>query len=205
VAVPSKPLQLSDFGLPEEPARPVQFALSCVFVQNLSAFIAIVEETHALVSQSVVKPDEADVVGKLKSALPLVENARELSHWVYPPAEPLTVAEARSKADALQQAGLEPDLVEQMLRVLQKRSVGKPAKRRGAFIAAFELMLQSKKNSLNKAVREFCPCGGNHTPECHQRFKTGIHDLKKILRKYAPDLVPQYDALHPDRTKKVAE
>jgi len=63
-------------------------------------------------------------------------------------------------------------------------------------------MLGSKSNTLGQAVRKFCPCGKIHGPKCHANLKAGIHALKEVLRKYASELVDQYDALHPDRATK---
>jgi hypothetical protein len=147
---------------------------------------------------------EEDVVEKLAGALPHVENLKQILPWVYPPRKPLGFTDALSRVEVLRQAGLESDEVEKVFRILQKRRVGAPPKRRKSFIAAFEFMLQSKENSLGQAKRRFCPCGKEkHTVKCERSLKAGIHDLKKMLHKYAPDLVSRYSVLHPDRAKKV--
>jgi hypothetical protein len=131
-----------------------------------------------------------------------MKNVHELSRWVYR-RKALPIEEALDKAQAFKELG--DKWVEDMQSRLQKLPQGKPPRKRQAHISAFEFMLHSKKNSLGMAVQKFCPCGQKHEPECYQQFKAGIHSLTKMLRKYAPDLVARYDALHPDRAKKARQ
>lgn len=198
-----RPLQPSNFGLPNDPAQPVVTVLSRAFLKNLMTLFEIINQAHTLGTHSEVTLDEEDAVGKLERALPFVGNLKQLLPWVHPPRKPVGFAVALNRAEALKQAGLESNDVKEVFRILQKRPVGAPPKRRQSFIAAFEFMLQSKQNSLGRAKRQFCRCGQEkHTVKCERGLKAGIHDLTKILRKYAPDLVFQYNALHPDRAKK---
>jgi hypothetical protein len=204
VKAPEPRLQPSDFGLSNEASRPVQSALIRAFVESFLELAAIIENARALANQSAVPTHEAEVLRVLEDANRLAENVKELSGWVYPPRIPMAFTEAVGKADALNQAGLEPDRVEQLFRILRKRPVGAPAKRRQSFIGAFEFMLESKKHSQGQATRKFCSCGKQtHDPQCEHNLKAGVRGLKEILRKYAPELVNRYDSLHPDRAKKV--
>jgi hypothetical protein len=199
--VPSYPSVPSDFGLPNDPSRPVLFALSRAFVENFNAYSAVLTEAAALATQSGVKPDEAEIKRMMQTAVGSLEDVNELADWIYTNRRPLPFGEALSKAQVFQELGF--DWVEQMLANLQKHPVGAPPIRRQSFIEAFEFMLRSKENSQGKATLRFCLCGSKHKAQCEQALKAGIRSLKKVLRKFAPELVSQYNALHPDRRKKV--
>jgi hypothetical protein len=140
------------------------------------------------------------MVRRVKDLVPLAESLDELTNWIFPDSKPLPVAEAIRNAQVFEELG--PDWVANMFHRLQTKPVGRPNRRRST-IEAFEFMLQSRENSQGKATLRFCNCGGKHKAQCEQALKAGIRSLKKILRKYAPDLVSQYDALHPNRDKKV--
>lgn len=190
-------LRASDFGLPEDPSRPVLFALSHSFLDNLEKSVAIVRKAHASISQPT---DEADIQQMMTTALAYMKNADELRRWIYR-RKVLPSDEAFRRAQDVRELGEE--YVTDMFSRLQKFRPGAPPKRREAYVASFEFMLQSKKNSLGQAVRKFCLCGQKkHDRRCSQRFKAGIHNLTKLLRKYAPELAVRYDELHPDRAKK---
>jgi len=135
----------------------------------------------------------------MKIAHSYLENVAEISTWIVY-RKTLPVDEAFQRAQTFRELG--EDWVQDMFSRLQKLSQGRPAAKRQFHIAAFEFMLLSKKNSLGRAVKKFCPCGEEHQQKCQQNLKAGVHSLTKVLRRYAPELVAHYDALHPDRAKK---
>jgi hypothetical protein len=193
--VPSSP-----FNLPEDQSHPVSYALSRACDENWGAF----SDTVAKVAVEAARPieeriSEADVAREIEIALSYIENVAEILTWiVYRKALPME--EAFQRAQRLRELG--EDWVQNMFSRLQKLPQGRPAARRQSHVAAFEFMLLSKKNSQGQAVKKFCPCGKTHQWKCQQNLKAGVHSLTKMLRKYAPELVAQYDALHPDRAKK---
>ena len=190
-------LQASDFGLPDDPSRPVVFALSRSFVDSLEKSTAIIREAHASISQPV---DDAKIQEMMATALSYMKDAGELSRWIYK-RKVLPTEEAFRRAQDFRELG--DEYVADICSRLQRLPQGAPPKKREAYIDAFEFMLRSGKNSLGQAVRRFCPCGQKkHDLKCSQRFKAGIHNLKRLLRKYAPELAAQYDDLHPDRAKR---
>jgi len=192
-------LQPSDFGLSNDPARPVLSALSRAFLENYNAFRTTVTEASDLDTQSPGKVNEADVVRLMENALLHLRKAQELSRWIFRP-KVLPLEKASSNAQTFRELG--DDWVDKMFSHLRKLPQGAPPRKRQAHISAFEFMLQSKRNSLGLAVGKFCSCGKKHEPKCYQRFKAGIHSLTKVLRIYAPELAFRYGALHPDRAKK---
>jgi len=189
-------LQPSDFWLANDPKRPVPSALGRAYAENVSDLAAVVEQAAALTRASDSKTEE-DVKRLLEEAKRLAKNVAELSRWIKLP-KTLSIEDATRQAEAFRELG--DEWVQKLRHSMQKLSEGKPARRRQSHILAFEFMLQSKNNSLGEATKKFCSCGNkNHHTKCSGRFKTGIRVLKKVLRKYAPDLVIQYDLLHPDR------
>jgi hypothetical protein len=199
VSAPMPQLQLSDFNLPNAAAGFVLPALIRAFVENVSALRACVEVGGALVAQADAKAHEAEVMQVVQDALQLAQNLKALAGWIYP-RKVVPVEEALRKAEAFRELG--DDWVGSMCSALQTFPEGAPPRMRRSHIDAFEFMLQSQKNTLGMAVPKFCTCGGEHTARCRERLKTGVRGLKKILRKHAPDLVFQYESLHPNRDKK---
>jgi hypothetical protein len=197
-----QPLQVAELGLPNDPSRPVIFALSHAFLENFNAGLSSMCEAIALASPGPGKADESQITRALLNAIPYLQNVLELSDWMYPPRTPVALMEAIEKAQRLSQLGAEHDDLEQLIVGLQKRPVGRPHKRQ-SFVLSFEFQLQSTANSQGKAMRKFCPCGKAHSVNCEQNLKAGLRSLKTVLRKYAPELVSQYEALHPNRAKKV--
>jgi hypothetical protein len=197
----SSRLPPSDLNGPNDLNRSVLPALNDAFVKNISAFRVRIEAAGALATRSGAKAHEAEAMQLVRDALRLAQNLEALARWIYP-RKALPVEEAVSKAPAFRELG--DEWVESMCTAMQKFPEGAPPKMRQAHIDAFEFMLQSKKNSLGRAVQKFCTCGGEHTARCRQRLKTGVRSLKKMLRKYAPDLVSRYSSLHPYRGKKDA-
>ena len=195
-------LQPAELGLPNDPSRLVTFALGRALVENWNAFLSTVIEATQLAQESPQRIDEAEAVRRMDIALGFVKNARELVDWVYLSNRPLPFTEAFSHAQRLKEVGYDADWVKATLTGLQKRPVGRPHQRQ-LFINAFEFQLEAKRNSQGQATRKFCPCGKAHTAKCEQNLKAGMRSLKKVLRKYAPELVSKYEELHPDRAKKV--
>jgi hypothetical protein len=162
----------------------------------MSACAATLDRVQALAGRTRARPSPSAVKRMMADAVQFGQNALELLHWVCPP-RVLSAQEANRRAEAFRELG--DDWVKSMASGLQKLPEGKPARMRQSHIAAFEFMLQSKKNSLRQAVKKFCPCGGQHSEKCAERFKVGVRALKKIIRKHAPSLVSRYDSLHPNR------
>jgi len=193
-------MPFSPFSLPEDQSHPVSYALSCACDENWRALSDIVAKLAVEAARPIEQRiSEADAAREIEIALSYIKNVAEIQTWiVYRKALPME--EAFQRAQRFRELG--EDWVQEMLSGLQKLRQGRPATRRQSHIAAFEFMLLTKKNSLGQAVKRFCPCGNKHQRECQQNLKAGVHSLTKMLRKYAPELVEQYEALHPDRAKK---
>jgi hypothetical protein len=189
-------LKLTDVNLPNDPANVVEFALGSAFIKNWNAFAEAIIELGA--KCTVGEIDEIEAKKKLENAIVFLENTDEIQRWIYGrKVLPAQVAIAQAQVFG----ALGTDWTTNFATRLQKRSQGSPPSRRLTDIRAFEFMLRSSRNSLGQSVKQFCPCEKKHTKECLGRFKTGIRSLKKILRKFAPDLVTRYDLLHPDRAR----
>jgi hypothetical protein len=174
-------------------------ALRRAWDDNLNALGSIVTTAGELTNQPVDKrPSDADLENMIQKIVTVTMNMVELTRWIYRP-KVLSPEQAFEKAQAFKELG--DDYVEDLIQRSQKLNHGRPAAKRRTHIAAYEYMLQSKDNSLGKAVQKFCTCGKRHSPECYEQMKAGIHSLKRILRKYAPELVAKYDLLHPDKAK----
>jgi hypothetical protein len=197
-----QPLQVAELGLPNDPSRPVMFALGHAFLENFNAGFSSMWEAIALASPGPGKADESQITRTLLDAIPYLQNVLELSDWMYPPRTPVTLMQAVDRAQELLKMGAERADLEQLIVGLQKRPAGRPHQRQ-LFINAFEFQLEARRNSQGQATRKFCPCGKAHTAKCEQNLKAGMRSLKKVLRKYAPELVSRYEELHPDRARKV--
>jgi hypothetical protein len=197
-----RPLQVVELGLPNDPSQPVMFALSHAFLENFNAGFSTMWEAFALASPGPGKADESQITRALHNAIPYLQNVLELSDWMYPPRTPVTLMQAVDRAQELLKMGAEHADLEQLIVGLQKRPVGRPHQRQ-LFISAFEFQLVARGNSQGQATRKFCPCGKAHNAKCEQNLKAGMRSLKKVLRKYAPELVSRYEELHPDRARKV--
>jgi hypothetical protein len=186
--------------LPDNPDFPVSYELSRASAHNLARVSEIAADLIAIAPENPSDETIRSVFAEIKRC---VEDALEISGWLFPePRTAKTLENAIVAAAPYRELGKEWE--EKMIEDLQKGDEGRPPTKRRAHIEAFEFMLQSKSNSLNKAVRRFCMCGGVHAKKCRLQFRTGIQSLKKILRKFAPHLVVTYDALHPDRSKKAS-
>jgi hypothetical protein len=196
-------VQPSEWNLSIDPSRPVLAALGRAFVDNFNALMATIQEATELAEHKPARMEESEIVRRAHKALGFAENVSELADWVYSSRLPLPFEEAFEKAQLLKKLGADADWVKMSLSDLQKRRIGRPHQRQ-VYVRAFEFQLQSKKNSQGPATRKFCPCGEKaHTAKCEQNLKAGMRSLKKVLRKYAPELVLKYESLHPDRAKKV--
>ena len=195
------PFQLSTFGWRDDANFPVQSALYRACIDNYNAAEAAIAKAVALRDQPGTKPA---VLAEMKTAKQLFNNCRDLLGWVYPRMEPMSMREALTRTRHLEEGGSSSEFVGRIFLRLQKRDMGAPRKLETKLVVmAFELLLQSKDWSLGRVTRKLCPCGADHNTKCEQTFKAGIRALKKLLRKYAPELVLRYDVLHPDRSKKV--
>jgi hypothetical protein len=190
----------ADFILPNDPTHPVVFALGRAALEKWTAIAEATDALERLATDPEREGRDADAQKLMKTVRHLLENVNELGLWIYG-RRAFPIEEAFTKAQVFKELG--NDWMERFCARLQKLPHGSPPKRRQAYIQAFEFMLRSRSNSLGKAVPKYCPCGKTHTKKCLDRFKTGIRGLKKILRKFGPDLVAQYDALHPNRAKPV--
>lgn len=159
----SSRLQPSDFGLPSDAKRPVMSALGHAYAENMSALAAAVEEAYASAPRPEPKTDEAEAMRLLEDLIRFGENAVELSHWIYPP-KVLSIRDATSRAEVFRELG--EDWVNKMRSGAQKFREGKPARMRQSHIEALEFMLESKRNSLGRAVQKFCSCGKRHDAKC---------------------------------------
>jgi hypothetical protein len=190
-------LQPSDFGLADDPKRPVLSALGRACADNMSDLAAVVEQARALATAPDLKTGEAEVMRLLEKAKRHIQNVAELLRWIKL-RKALSIEDATRQAEAFRELG--DEWVQKLRHSMQTVSEGKPAIKRESHIRAFEFMLQSQNNSLGKATKKFCSCGNKrHDTNCPSRFKSGIRALKKVLRKYTPHLAMQYDSLHPDR------
>lgn len=196
-------LQAAQLGLPDDPSRPVCFALSRAFLENFNEVLSATAEATLAAKHKRKNEVESEILRILKSAGTYVENCRELMHWVYLSSAPLSFEQVIANVRQMSQLGAEADDVKEIFIGLQKCPVGRPHKRQ-SYIRAFEFQLQSKQNTQGQATRKFCPCGAKiHTTKCEQNLKAGMRSVKKVLRKYAPELVSRYEVLHPDRARKV--
>ena len=196
-------LQLADLFLKDDPSRPVQSCLSRLCLENVNAALSAVRALPRDPSTTTWVEVESVVQPAAESTIQYLKNAEELMDWIYPCSRPLSFAEAFRKARELSEFGADANQVEVTFSGLQKRPVGRPHQRQ-SFIRAFEFQLQSKRNTQGQATRKFCLCGKTqHDARCEQNLKAGMRSLKKVLRRYAPELVTRYEALHPDRAKKV--
>jgi hypothetical protein len=196
--VRSLELLREDFNLPNDPTHPVMFALGRAALEKRTAIAETTDALRRLATDLEREGAEADAKKLMKTVIQLVENVNELGRWIYC-VKALPAEEAFAKAQTFKELG--NDWTERFCARLQKLPQGSPPKRRQAHIDAFEFMLRSRTNSMISATKKYCPCGKKHNKKCYASFKTGIRGVKKILRKFAPDLVTQYDALHPDRAK----
>jgi hypothetical protein len=194
-------LQLSDLHLKEDPSRPVQSCLSRLCLENVNAAFSALGALPGDASTTTWAEVENLVRPAVKNTIQCQKDAEELMGWIYPSSRPLSFEEAFRTAKELEELGADHNSVKATFSGLQKHPVGRPNKRQ-SFIRAFEFQLQSKKNSQGQATRKFCLCGKTeHDAKCEQNLKAGLRSLKKLLQKYAPELVRQYEVLHPDRNR----
>jgi hypothetical protein len=104
----SSRLQPSDSGLSDDSTRQVQSALSRAFAENILTLAAIVERGRSLANQPKTKEGEAEVMRIVEEALRVTETVAELTHWIYPPRQPVSQTEAWNKVQALAKASADP-------------------------------------------------------------------------------------------------
>ena len=191
-------MYLFAFSAQPDPSHPVLSAFHRTCAEDWNAFVATVSE--AAERSADKRLTESDAVKMIECAHEHLKRVAEVLRWILRPKR-LESERALQSAERFRELG--SDWVEAMASRLQKLPQGAPPKKRQSHIDAFEYMLQSKSNSMGKAVRKVCPCGEKrHGAVCHRNLKAGIHELTKTLRKYAPELAAQYELLHPDRAKK---
>jgi len=187
------------FDLPPDPSQPVLSALRRACTENWSAFTALTARAGKLVAEKSL--NEIEAVKMMELALMHATNVSEILRWVSC-RKPFPVEQALQRAEPFRELG--DEWVETFASSLQKLPQGRPSKKRQSHIDAFEYMLRSRNNTMGQAVRRFCTCGEQqHDAECYRNIKAGIHVVSKMLHKHAPEIVAQYDALHPDRAKKL--
>ena len=105
---------------------------------------------------------------------------------------------AENVYNSLRQLGYNEGAAREIIRAAQKRKRGAPPDTQLLYLKAFRRMLMSKDMSLGKVMDELCDCGRETHKHCRPKFQTGIRRIKKWL---PPELVAEYDRLHPDRAK----
>lgn len=182
----------ADWGLSQDPDRRVRFTLSSVLKQlTIDADSAILE---ALSSDQPSARDRAAALSK---------EALEVAEWLFSPMEPLSPLQLAKLALESLKNGFPPAFLDEYLPSLQGQPPGRPHRRRDLIIRAFELQLKPTGMSLGTVTNKLCPCGkAVHSSNCRENIRAGIRELKKLLRRYASQLVMEYQTLHPDRNKK---
>jgi hypothetical protein len=85
-------------------------------------------------------------------------------------------------AEQLVRAGMPSDEALALMKALQQR--GKPPERTELYLTAYDMNTnQVNKKNIPTIVRELCPCP-NHTKLCAEQFRTGIREIRQLLRKY---------------------
>lgn len=190
------PFNLSHFHWVEDSEHPAWSALHCAFVDRLNA--VVLETIRAAVVEPAADDDPTAIDERLKSALGDLD---ELQGWVFTPKLPMTRSQADALLGPLVEHGIDIQFAVGIRDSVQRRIVGPPSWRRQLYVDAFERMLLLDE-SLGTVVQKLCRCDDKSHPKCRGRFHTGIGIVKKLLRKYARELVSAYDKLHPDRAAK---
>jgi len=190
----------SDLGLVESADTPALNALIHAYMERVNVIFPAITRAAELLEKPEAK---TAVTEKLLSLGPMVEELKELGAWLYPTRRRLTTDETVSCALQLQRDGVESEAIQHMISGLQEIPAGRPRKRERC-VEVFDLMLQSQRMSRRKAIQKLYPhLSAEDISRAHleESIKAGIGGLKKVLRKYAPELLTQYDRLHPDRAK----
>jgi hypothetical protein len=179
VAVPSKPLQPSDFGLPCDSSKPVLSILSRAFVDNLNAFARIVNEAGILSNQPYRKAHARRVKRMMGRALQYMKNAKELLDWIYPRTSPLSYEDALRVTNRMNAAGFPSDWGSHVIQGIGRKSVGRPGTKRAIAIQAKELkMTDAKRWTWPKIAAALCDCGHTeHTIRCQDNLRREIGHL----------------------------
>jgi hypothetical protein len=197
------PACLEEFGLSDDPSRPAYSALFRALENRCNDLIHIGRETESWIDRA--NPSDSDCEAKLEERLKqitkLINEMQELCRWLIPDRIPLSGQEALRSIRRLITSNYSTnvELASAVLPALQKRQVGRPNKR-VTYLAVFDVMLEGSHMSLGKARLKF---GRQLTQENVAGLKTGLRDLKQLLRIYAPELVLQFERMHPNRDKKV--
>jgi hypothetical protein len=149
-------------------------------------------------AKTVADHPEKDLTIALDRLISALGDLSELREWVFSPRNPMTREQAESALPSLQKYGVDILTIFEIHASLQKRRVGPPPKRRQLYVDAFERMMLPK-SSLGTVTRALCKCGKPTHTGCTKMFQAGIGGVKRLLRRYAPELVSEYETLHPDR------
>jgi hypothetical protein len=189
--------ELAGQGLWEDPAHPASSAICRALVENFkTALLSAVEGQELAQREGDVSDATLKEVARLfDKALMCLERTQELSKWL-----PRTVT--WSLDDAMQWARTQSKNIPEAAKImsrLARRNVGRPNKY-PMYLAVFELMLQGPAISFGVARKKVQP---PISQENEPGLRAGVRKVKELLRTYAPELVSQFEALHPNRAKKV--
>jgi hypothetical protein len=191
----------SDLGLVESADTPALNALIHAYMERVNVLFPAITRAAELLEKPEAKTAMTE---QLLSLGPMVEELKELGAWLYPTRRPLTTKETVSCVVQLERAGVESEAIQHMISGLKEIRAGRPHKRERC-VEVFDLMLQSQRMSRRKAIQKLYPhLSTEDISRAHleENIKAGIVSLKKVLREYAPELLAQYDRLHPDRAKR---
>ena len=191
----------SDFNLIEDSEHRVRTALNRAYVDRFYELLGSFEAVKTAANYPETEESQAILKAEGERLHRAASDFAELQEWVYPPTEPKTQEQALPFYPSLLQSGWDRATSSQIIGGLQKRSVGAPPKKRLMYVDAFERMLRPRA-TLGKVMNKLCDCGNKvQHSGCTKKFQAGIGSVKKLLRKYAPELVAEYDKLHPDRAR----
>ena len=133
--------------------------------------------------------DEDDAKAFLKECRILIKEGEEILAWLFPQ-QPSSFESALTFVMALQSRNISQDIWKSLLERAGKRSRGRPISKRQIAIKALEMkMSDPKKWSNMKLAQKFCDCGkSKHDAGCNERLRHNIINLKKVIKKYCPDL-----------------
>ena len=179
----SHALESSDFGLPNDPTRPVLSALSRAFLENYNAFRTTVTKASDLDTQSPGKIDVGRMVRLLEEAHGFLTRAKELMDWIYPSVSALSLENGMQIANRMQQADFPREWVQAVIKGIGRKKAGRPSTKRCVAIQAKELKLTDPKRwSWPKITAVLCDCGKDHDIRCQNNLRREVLHLEKIMR-----------------------
>ena len=193
-------VKLSNFGLSDDPEQPVRSLIAREFIERLNLGISILQDSVHLAQEKNHNPAVCEMVFvRASKALEYFEQVNELLDWLgvnskHIPRKMGGFIHLNPLSGASSAGNRESRVPQSSI----KHSAGRPNEN-PTYVALFELMLQSPRTSLGKALQMLKP---PLPAERRASLKAGILKLKKLLRVYAPEILEQYEKLHPDRAKK---